>query len=58
MTITHSYATDGHGADITSIDLLNPTAYTNIGFNFTDETKNYIWYIEDGVAKFRKGSLQ
>lgn len=58
LTITHSYATNGHGADITSIDLLNPTTYTNIGFNFTDETKNYIWYIEDGVAKFRKGSLQ
>ncbi len=46
-----------NGADITSSDLSNTTTYTDRGFNFSDETQDYIWYIDGGTAKFREGSL-
>jgi len=50
-------AASRNGSDITSSDLSESTTYTNRGFNFTDETLDYIWYIDGGTAKFRVGSL-
>ena len=46
-----------NGSDITSSDLSYSSTYTDRGFNFTDESLDYIWYIDGGRAKFREGSL-
>jgi hypothetical protein len=46
-----------NGANIISADLANETTYTNVGFNFTDEIKDYIWYLDNGIAKIREGNL-
>ncbi|MFA5603339.1 MAG: prepilin-type N-terminal cleavage/methylation domain-containing protein [Bacilli bacterium] len=45
-----------NGLDITSADLELDGTYQNVRFNFTDETQEYIWYLDNGVAKFRKGN--
>mgnify|MGYP000920881479 CR=1 FL=1 len=46
-----------NGADIFSSDLSNTTTYTDRGFNFSDETQDYIWYIDGTTASFRAGNL-
>ncbi len=46
-----------NGSDITSSDLSYSSTYTDRGFNFSDETQDYIWYIDGGTAKLREGSL-
>jgi ribosomal protein S17E len=55
--VTSTSISSNHGLDITSSELSNDITYTNVGFNFTDEALEYIWYLDGGVAKFRAGSL-
>ncbi|MFA5603341.1 MAG: prepilin-type N-terminal cleavage/methylation domain-containing protein [Bacilli bacterium] len=56
-SISSTSVDNKHGLDITLSDLETISPYTDRGFNFTDETQEYIWYLENGVAKFRKGNL-
>jgi hypothetical protein len=56
-TVASSSTGSIHGKDIVSGDLSNSATYTEIGFNFTDEALDYIWYIDGPAANFREGSL-
>lgn len=55
-TVTSSDLVSNNGKDITSGDLANQATYTNVGFNFTDETLDYIWYMDGSIIKFREGA--
>jgi prepilin-type N-terminal cleavage/methylation domain-containing protein len=55
-TVSSTDTASTHGADISAADLTTSTIYTNLGFNFTDEAQDYIWYIDGAAATFRKGA--
>lgn len=59
VVVTSTSYTSKHGLDASAADLINQslTIYANAGFNTTDETK-YIWYIDNGVVKLRRGTNQ
>lgn len=46
------------GADINAAGIANLSNYVTLGFNTTDETKDYIWYIDaNGLPMVRPGNL-
>lgn len=46
--------TELNGMSYSAQDLLTQTPYETIDFNFTDETKEYIWYFDNNNLTFRK----
>jgi hypothetical protein len=55
-TVSSTSTGSVNGANIIASDLQNQTTYTNIGFNFTDETKKSIWFLSGSSADFRNGA--
>lgn len=60
VLITHTSYAQKHGKDASLVELADLTIYANAGFNTTDESASayYIWYIDNGVVKFRKTTGQ
>lgn len=56
-TVTSTNVQSKNGKDASESDIANLTIYSNAGFNTTLET-SYIWYIDNGVVKMRKGTSQ
>ena len=57
VTVTSTAIGTRHGKDASAADLQDINKYIELGFNTTDETKDYIWYMDNGVIKVRPGNL-
>lgn len=57
LVVTSALLNSLNGKSISAGDLSVQATYTDVGFNFTDEVLDYIWYFDGGVIKFREGNL-
>lgn len=59
VVVTSASYTSKHGLDASAADLIDPslTIYANAGFNTTNEA-TYIWYLNNGEIKLRRGTSQ